>query len=169
MSTMYDAGALVGVDNLRADGRRTLECREIRVGLGGSLDEEDNRLPMTMLHADGSCEWRQGLTSVLVTVYGPHEPLSSAGSASTSSDASSMRMAINCEVHQAPSSSSMLFGTRSSRPDRRLQELTIRLKDSLESIIITSEYSKSGTRQCCKSISLHAGKLQVPPPIDELM
>ena len=151
---MYDANALLGVDDLRADGRRALECREIRVSLGSSSfdsdqnnDDDDDRLPMAMSNADGSCEWRQGLTSVLAAVYGPHEPLSSSGGSST--DASSSRMSIVCEVHQAPSSSSMpITAMGSLRPDRRLQELSIRLKDSLQSIIITSDYAKSGTSTC---------------------
>lgn len=128
-------GAL-GVDGLRADGRRWHECR----GMDVKLD--------CVKGADGSAEWVQGLTRVVVSVYGPREPSAAAGGAGGGGGGGGgERMAVRCEVHQAPSSSSMpvsTAGTGGGRADRRLHELAIRLKDALESIIITREYPKSG-------------------------
>ena len=46
---------------LRADGRRPLELRQIRVRLG------------VFRQADGSAYLEQGKTKVLATVYGPHQ------------------------------------------------------------------------------------------------
>lgn len=46
---------------LRADGRRPLELRRIRLRLG------------VFSQADGSAYLEQGKTKVLATVYGPHQ------------------------------------------------------------------------------------------------
>ena len=118
----------IDIGGLRADGRRWHECR----GMDVRMD--------CVKGADGSAEWVQGLTRVMASVYGPREPAAGGGGAGGGE-----RMAVRCEVHQAPSCSSIpVSAAGDGRADRRLHELAIRLKDALESIIITREYPKSG-------------------------
>ena len=131
-------GSCLGVSGLRADGRRWSECRALKVRLGA------------VKRADGSAEWVQGLTRVLTAVYGPAEPERGGGVGGSRETAQQDRMVIRCEVHQTPSSSSLPVsavassGAGGARADRRLHELAIRLKDALDSVVIASEYPKSG-------------------------
>lgn len=112
---------LISEQGLRLDGRRANELRRIRCKLG------------VFSQPDGSAYLEQGNTKVLVAVYGPHQ----AGSKKSSHD----EVVVNCQYSMATFST----GERKNRPrgDRKSQEMTMHLKQTLSAAIKTELYPKS--------------------------
>lgn len=107
---------------LRVDGRRPREVRRVRCRLG------------LFARVDGSAYFEQGNTKVIAVVYGPREtPIRS--------KAQHDRAIINCEYSMAPFSTSE---RRKRRPgDRRSLEVTVALKQTFESVVMTHLYPRS--------------------------
>ncbi|KAJ8676303.1 hypothetical protein QAD02_012090 [Eretmocerus hayati] len=112
---------------LRADGRRPLELRRIRLRLG------------VFSQADGSAYVEQGKTKILATVYGPHQPRGKA--------ASSMMKAVKGIVNCQYSTAVFSFGAgeRKKRPrgDRKSTERALQLRHAMEAIINLELFAKS--------------------------
>ncbi|GFU33951.1 exosome complex component RRP41 [Nephila pilipes] len=114
---------LLSDQGIRMDGRRPTELRKIECKLGVSDG------------ADGSAYFQQGNTTVLATVYGPHDVIG------RKSKALSDRALINCQYRTAPFSTTSR--NKSSRNDRRSQEMSNILQASFEAAILTSTYPGS--------------------------
>lgn len=113
---------------LRADGRRTLELRQINVRLG------------IFGQADGSAYLEQGKTKILATVYGPHQPR---GAAARNIANKSTKGIVNCQYSMAVFCLSS--GERKKRPrgDRKTQQRSIQLKHVMETILNLEHFPRS--------------------------
>lgn len=112
---------LISDQGLRLDGRRANELRRIRCRLG------------VFTQADGSAYIEQGNTKVLAAVYGPHQ---AAARRMNTED-----VVVNCQFSMATFST----GERKNRPrgDRKSQEMTIHLQQTLTAAIMTELYPRS--------------------------
>ncbi|CAD7088956.1 unnamed protein product [Hermetia illucens] len=112
---------LLSDQGLRLDGRRAHELRRIRCKLG------------VFSQPDGSAYLEQGNTKVLAAVYGPHQ---APGKKSNHSE-----VIVNCQYSMAVFST----GERKNRPrgDRKSQEMTIHLQQTLRAAIKTELYPRS--------------------------
>lgn len=112
---------LLSDQGLRLDGRRAGELRRIRCRLG------------VFTQPDGSAYLEQGNTKVLAAVYGPHQ--------ASSKKSNHEEVVVNCQYSMATFST----GERKNRPrgDRKSQEITIHLKQTLSAAIMTELYPKS--------------------------
>lgn len=112
---------LISDEGLRLDGRRPNELRRIRCRLG------------VFTQPDGSAYLEQGNTKILAAVYGPHQ--------AAARKSSHEEVVVNCQYSMATFST----GERKNRPrgDRKSQEITIHLQQTLSSAIMTELYPKS--------------------------
>lgn len=112
---------LLSSQGLRLDGRRPNELRRIRCKLG------------VFTQPDGSAYLEQGNTKVLAAVYGPHQ--------ASKSKYSTENVIVNCQYSMATFST----GERKNRPrgDRKSQEMSMHLKQTLSSAIKTDLYPRS--------------------------
>lgn len=112
---------LISDQGLRLDGRRANELRRIRCRLG------------VFTQPDGSAYIEHGNTKVLAAVYGPHQ--------ATARKSNQEEVVVNCQFSMATFST----GERKSRPrgDRKLQEITIHLQQTLSAAIMTELYPSS--------------------------
>ena len=114
---------LLSDQGLRVDGRRAHELRNIECRLG------------VFGRADGSAYLEQGNTRVLATVYGPHE----ARAAQRRHDVAT----INCQYRQAVFSGWERGRRAGGGGDRRSQELSALLQNTLESVVQVELYPRS--------------------------
>nr|CAG4645743.1 EOG090X0BHT [Lynceus sp. MCZ IZ 141354] len=114
---------LLNDQQLRIDGRRPNELRQIQCSMG------------VFSQADGSAYLEQGNTKVLAAVYGPHEIRGS------KSKALHDQVLVNCQFSMATFST----GERKTRPrgDRKSQEMSNHLKSTFEAVIKTELYPRS--------------------------
>ncbi|CAH2058162.1 unnamed protein product, partial [Iphiclides podalirius] len=112
---------LLSSQGLRLDGRRPNELRRIRCKLG------------VFTQPDGSAYLEQGNTKVLAAVYGPHQ--------ASKSKTSTEGVVVNCQYSMATFST----GERKNRPrgDRKSQEMSLHLRQSLTAAIKTELYPRS--------------------------
>lgn len=112
---------LISDQGLRLDGRRAGELRRIRCRLG------------VFSQPDGSAYLEQGNTKVLAAVYGPHQ--------ANAKKSSHEEVVVNCQYSMATFST----GERKNRPrgDRKSQEMTIHLQQTLSAAIMTELYPRS--------------------------
>jgi len=108
----------------RSDGRRQHELRNITIDLSSSSNS----------HADGSAVISHGLTTVMVTVFGPRE-------ARLRSLTLHDRAVVNVEVAIAPFSSGER--RRRGRGDKRILEFAAAIKATFEPVIQTQLYPRS--------------------------
>jgi len=106
----------------RSDGRRQFELRDIAIDLSRHGQ------------ADGSATYTQGLTQVMVTVFGPRE-------AKLRSQTIHNRANINVEVNIAAFSTGER--RKRSRGDKRILELGATIKSTFEPVIQTHLYPRS--------------------------
>ncbi|KAI8920052.1 hypothetical protein PhCBS80983_g05456 [Powellomyces hirtus] len=113
---------IITPEGLRVDGRRPLELRRVLTRTG------------VLSQADGSAYIEQGNTKCLAAVYGPREPVKRAGVLHD-------RANINVEYNVASFSS----GERKQklRRDRRLLEISSMIKQTFETVIITTTFPRS--------------------------
>ncbi|KAL0272791.1 UNVERIFIED_CONTAM: hypothetical protein PYX00_005633 [Menopon gallinae] len=113
---------LISESDLRLDGRRADELRQIRCKLG------------VFSQSDGSAYIEQGNTKVLVAVYGPHQ---ARGRSKPQLDGA----VINCQYSMAVFST----GERKKRPrgDRKSTEMSMHLRQALSAAIKTELYPRS--------------------------
>ncbi|GIY35772.1 exosome complex component RRP41 [Caerostris darwini] len=114
---------LLSDQGIRMDGRRPNELRKIECKLGVSKT------------GDGSAYFQQGHTTVLVTVYGPHDMIG------RKSKALLDRALINCQYRTGPFSGANR--NKQSLYDRRAQEMSNILQASFETVILTNLYPGS--------------------------
>ncbi|NXL90027.1 EXOS4 protein, partial [Alectura lathami] len=114
---------LLSDEGYRADGRRADELRKVRARMG------------VFAQADGSAYIEQGNTKALAVVYGPHEVRG------PRSKALPDRALLNCQYSMATFST----GERKRRPhgDRKSSEMTLHLRETFESAILTELYPRS--------------------------
>ncbi|XP_011499850.1 PREDICTED: exosome complex component RRP41 [Ceratosolen solmsi marchali] len=112
---------------LRADGRRPLELRRIRMRLG------------VFTQADGSAYVEQGKTKILATVYGPHQPRGKAISSSTKD----VKGIVNCQYSSAVFSFGAAERKKKPRGDRKSQEASQQLRHAMEAIINLELFARS--------------------------
>jgi len=110
--------------NFRADGRRPNELRSLSLLLSPHAQ------------ADGSATVIHGLTSVMVTVHGPHEARSRAGSLHD-------RGAINVQVDIPGWSGVTTSAQRRSRNDKRTLEFAANIKATFEPVVQLNLYPRS--------------------------
>lgn len=112
---------LISDQGLRLDGRRATELRRIRCRLG------------VFSQPDGSAYLEQGNTKVLAAVYGPHQ--------ASAKKSNHEEVVVNCQYSMATFST----GERKRRPrgDRKSQEMTIHLQQTLSAAIMTELYPRS--------------------------
>uniref|UniRef100_A0A1A9UV02 RNase_PH domain-containing protein n=1 Tax=Glossina austeni TaxID=7395 RepID=A0A1A9UV02_GLOAU len=112
---------LLSDQGLRLDGRRPNELRHIKCKLG------------VFEQHDGSAYLEQGNTKVLAAVYGPHQ--------AHSKRVDFNEVVINCQYSMATFSTA----ERKKRPrgDRKSQEITLYLRQSLKAAIRTELYPRS--------------------------
>eukprot|EP00940_MAST-03C_sp_MAST-3C-sp2_P003545 g3545.t1 len=108
---------------LRKDGRRPHEVRRIKYEFG------------PVEHADGSVHFEQGLTSVLVAVYGPRV-------SDRKAITDSMKATVTCEFRSVPFSSANHKAKR-QYVDSRSAEMAKTICQSLEVALITNLYPRS--------------------------
>ncbi|XP_063696335.1 exosome complex component RRP41 [Culicoides brevitarsis] len=110
---------LLSDQGLRLDGRRANELRRVRCRLG------------VFSQPDGSAYLEMGNTKVLAAVYGPHQ----------AKKANHDEVVVNCQYSMATFST----GERKTRPrgDRKSQEMTIHLQETLSAAIMTDLYPRS--------------------------
>lgn len=118
---MSSGQELISDQGLRLDGRRATELRKIRCQLG------------VFTQPDGSAYLEQGNTKVLAAVYGPHQ--------ASARKSNHEEVVVNCQFSMATFST----GERKNRPrgDRRSQEITIHLQQTLSAAIMTELYPRS--------------------------
>jgi exosome complex component RRP41 len=109
-------------EGLRIDGRRPLEIRKIICKLG------------IFSRADGSAYYQQGNTKAIAAVYGPRE-------VSTKSKSIHDKAIISCEYSMATFSTGERKKTR--KGDRRSTEISLIIKQTLESIIMVQLFPRS--------------------------
>eukprot|EP00002_Diphylleia_rotans_P039709 TRINITY_DN9278_c0_g1_i1.p1 TRINITY_DN9278_c0_g1~~TRINITY_DN9278_c0_g1_i1.p1 ORF type:complete len:248 (-),score=51.08 TRINITY_DN9278_c0_g1_i1:77-820(-) len=112
----------VSLAGLRIDGRRPGELRKIACSMG------------VFEKADGSAYFEQGNTKVLATVYGPRE-------VTQRSKAMHDRAIINCEY--ILSTLSVNERRRKAKTDRRSQEISMIIRQTLETVVMTTAYPRS--------------------------
>lgn len=114
--------------DLRVDGRRPLELRQINVRLG------------VFGQADGSAYLEQGGTKILAAVYGPHQPR---GAAARNTANKSTKGIVNCQYSMAVFC--MSSGERKKRPrgDRKSQERSTQLRHAMEAILNLEQFPRS--------------------------
>lgn len=112
---------LLSDQGLRLDGRRSNELRRMRCRLG------------VFSQPDGSAYIEQGNTKVLAAVYGPHQ--------ANTRKANHDEVIVNCQYSMATFST----GERKNRPrgDRKSQEMTIHLQQTLSAAIMMELYPRS--------------------------
>eukprot|EP01120_Amphizonella_sp_Union-15-10_P013193 TRINITY_DN6094_c0_g1_i1.p1 TRINITY_DN6094_c0_g1~~TRINITY_DN6094_c0_g1_i1.p1 ORF type:complete len:250 (+),score=45.57 TRINITY_DN6094_c0_g1_i1:142-891(+) len=110
---------LLSPEGLRIDGRRPNELRTIRCKMG------------VLEKMDGSAYFEQGNTKALASVYGPRE-------VTYKSKALHDRVLINCTYGMAPFSTGERKVQRTGKQDRRETEVSLVLKQTFESAILTS-------------------------------
>lgn len=111
---------LLSSQGLRLDGRRPNELRIIKCKLG------------VFTQPDGSAYLEQGNTKVLAAVYGPHQ---------AKNKGSPDGVIVNCQYSMATFST----GERKNRPrgDRKSQEMSMHLRQTLTAAIKTELYPRS--------------------------
>lgn len=128
-------------EGLRADGRRATEYRRLGVRLGASAwSTNQGGIHASKIGLDGSAYYEQGNTKVLAYVVGPREARFF-NKVATSSVQESERAIVTCEY----STASFSFSERKqvSKGDRRSTELASLLRQTFESVILTSLYPNS--------------------------
>ncbi|XP_044727372.1 exosome complex component RRP41 isoform X3 [Chrysoperla carnea] len=115
---MEDEVDIINVAGFREDGRLPHELRKISCKLG------------VFSEPDGSAFIEQGLTKVLVAVYGPHQSKSQHDVA-----------VINCQYSTAVFSS--CDRKRRPRGDRKSTEMSLHLRQALSAVIRTDLYPRS--------------------------
>jgi len=136
---------LISPEGLRADGRRAHELRRVEVRLGAlAWSGGSGGGGAAATAVDGAAYFAQGNTKVLAFVVGPRET-------KLRSQALPDRCSISCEYSVAPFS----FSERKqvSKSDRRSTEMALLLRQSFESVILTTLYPGS-------HLSLHVQVLQ---------
>ncbi|EGO25086.1 exoribonuclease, exosome component 4 [Serpula lacrymans var. lacrymans S7.9] len=123
----------------RSDGRRQYELRDISIDLSNHGS------------ADGSVTIRQGLTHVLVSVFGPHE-------ARVRSQTLHDRANLNVEVNVSAFSAGER--RKRSRADKRLLELAATIRSTFEPVIQTHLYPRSQIDVFVQVIQQDGGLLQ---------
>lgn len=136
---------------LRADGRRPLELRRIRLRLG------------VFSQADGSAYLEQGKTKVLATVYGPHQVntcncnnfritliklilnnlLFKPRGKSASSITKATKGIVNCQYSTAVFSFGAGERKKKPRGDRKSQERAQQLRHAMEAMINLELFARS--------------------------
>ncbi|GJP35924.1 hypothetical protein CLOM_g4447 [Closterium sp. NIES-68] len=105
----------VSPEQLRLDGRRPKELRQLKCELG------------VLRSADGSASFEMGNTKVLAVVYGPHEVTNRA-------DAVPDRAVVRCEYGMASFSTGER--RRRGKMDRRSVEISLVIRQTLEAAIM---------------------------------
>eukprot|EP01116_Phalansterium_solitarium_P001332 TRINITY_DN11122_c0_g1_i1.p1 TRINITY_DN11122_c0_g1~~TRINITY_DN11122_c0_g1_i1.p1 ORF type:complete len:260 (+),score=55.50 TRINITY_DN11122_c0_g1_i1:107-886(+) len=113
---------LLSPEGLRIDGRRAEELRKVTCRMG------------VIAQADGSAYLQQGNTKLVATVYGPCQ-------VSERHQALHDRAVIKCEFSSAPFSTGER--KRKSKQDRRAAEMALLLRETFESVILTTLYPRS--------------------------
>lgn len=138
---------------LRADGRRPLELRRIRLRLG------------VFSQADGSAYLEQGKTKILATVYGPHQVFFLTNihfylflyykssliwktyfqprGKSAASITKATKGVVNCQFSTAVFSFGAGERKKKPRGDRKSQERSLQLRHAMEAIINLELFAKS--------------------------
>jgi exosome complex component RRP41 len=112
---------LISPEGLRLDGRRPNEIRKLNFKIG------------LFSNADGSCYYEQGNTKIICAIYGPRE-------CTIKSKSKQDRAIINCEYSMATFST----GERRKRKvDRRATEISLVIRQTFESVIMTSLFPKT--------------------------
>ncbi|XP_044727371.1 exosome complex component RRP41 isoform X2 [Chrysoperla carnea] len=119
---MEDEVDIINVAGFREDGRLPHELRKISCKLG------------VFSEPDGSAFIEQGLTKVLVAVYGPHQP-------KIKSKSQHDVAVINCQYSTAVFSS--CDRKRRPRGDRKSTEMSLHLRQALSAVIRTDLYPRS--------------------------
>eukprot|EP01080_Neovahlkampfia_damariscottae_P011600 gene11600-4843_t len=112
----------ISPEGLRIDGRRPNEIRKINFNLG------------LFSRADGSAYFEQGNTKVIAAVYGPHQVKGNFKS-------NSEKAIINCEYSMATFSTNER--RRKFKTDRRSTEITLVIRQTFESVIMTNLFPKT--------------------------
>ncbi|OXU24883.1 hypothetical protein TSAR_009891 [Trichomalopsis sarcophagae] len=112
---------------LRADGRRPLELRRIRLRMG------------VFGQADGSAYLEQGKTKILATVYGPHQPRGKANANALKA----VKGIVNCQYSTAVFSFGAGERKKKPRGDRKSQERSQQLRHAMEAIINLELFARS--------------------------
>lgn len=160
---------LVSPEGLRQDGRRPGEMREVKAQLG------------ILPHADGSALYEVGNTRLIASVHGPLESSSSSSSSGSSVggdlQSSSSHGTIRVTFHQAAFSSlgdqrrrlgsanrpHMGGGgggqhqSAAPRTDRKLEEWSRFLEDTLGSVVMTSTFPRSCIKIFIEVVSADGG------------
>lgn len=111
----------ISPEGLRVDGRRPNEIRKINFKMG------------LFSRADGSAYYEQGNTKIICAVYGPRE-------VKLKSQAKHDKAIINCEYSMATFSTGE---RKKKRIDRRATEISLVIRQTFESVIITNLFPKT--------------------------
>lgn len=130
---------IVSEHGYRQDGRKPNELRRLNCRLG------------VYRQADGSAYLEQGLTKVLVAVYGPHDMKKNR------SKANQNKCTVNCQYSMATFSTS----DRKLRPrgDRKSYEFTQHLQKTFEAAILVESYPNSQIDIFCEILQADGGNL----------
>ncbi|ANZ74374.1 BA75_00409T0 [Komagataella pastoris] len=113
---------LYSPEGLRVDGRRWNELRRFYCRI--------NTHPIV---ADGSAYVEAGNTKIVCLLNGPHEP--------TRSQMNTQRGSLDIKLHVSPFSTTER--RKSTRNDRRIQELSTILKNTFEQVVILKNYPRT--------------------------
>lgn len=112
----------VSPEGLRVDGRRPDELRVVKCRLG------------VLQRADGSAYFQQGNTKALAAVYGPHE-------LDRKTQVIHNKAVVRCEYSMATFSTGER--KKKAKGDRRSTEISLVIRQTLESVILTHLFPRS--------------------------
>jgi len=122
------------------DGRRAQELRSLEISLSPHTASSTSLVPASagaVGQPDGAAKVDQGLSSVLVYVYGPREPVKVNRIVSQRTDKAS----INVEVATAPWGSTEW--RHRSHGERRVVELANAIRSTFEPVLLTHQFPRS--------------------------